>query len=326
MGEWPAVIAGLLAVGYGPMLYYETLLLRESTLVFATVAVMYFGVIASRRSSWLLWLAAGSVLGLALLLKTTLSLFVLAVLVGIVIQQRRFPRKGAAYCGAVLGGIAIAFSPAIYRNFSVGVSPLELSSVGTVTFVNANVADPDNHQFGFFWSPALTPEIMGQSNGRFFPALWLTLKTHHDADSVLSMLGDKFWWMCNWYENPNNANFYFYREMLPVLRWLPVSFFLVAPFSLIGLLLGAKHWARWWPIYAMTATNTAIMLGFYVNSRTRMPIVPELILFAALAIGTVVQWIQEKRWTVIRCRRRPDHRHRLVRRATDPAGSCRHPQ
>ena len=112
------------------------------------------------------------------------------------------------------------------------------------------------------------------------------------------MVGQKFYWMCNWYENPNNANFYFYREMLPALRWLPVSSFLVAPFSLIGLLLGERHWARWWPVYAMTATNAAVMLGFYVNSHAHSH-GPELILFAALAIGAIIQWIGQKKWVMV---------------------------
>ena len=84
------MIAGVLAVGYGPMMYYETLLLRESTLVFASVAVMYLTVIAERRrNSASFWLATGLSLGLALLLKTTLAIFLLAALIAIITRRRK---------------------------------------------------------------------------------------------------------------------------------------------------------------------------------------------------------------------------------------------
>ncbi len=172
MGEVAAVVVGVLALGYGPFLYYEMLLLREAALIFATVALMYLTVIADRRNSWQWWLGAGAAIGVGLLLKTTLSLFFACAVLAIVVRNWPNWRRTAFCAAATLAGVVIALSPAIVRNLRVGVGATELSSVGTITFINSNAFDDSNNQFGFtFWSAQHTPDILGKSNGRFLPAL-----------------------------------------------------------------------------------------------------------------------------------------------------------
>jgi 4-amino-4-deoxy-L-arabinose transferase-like glycosyltransferase len=297
MGETAAIVAGVLAVGYGPLVYYEMLLLREATLVFATVGLMYLAVVADRRNSWRWWAAFGVAVGLGLLLKTTLSLFFACALVVIVIRNWPNVKRAATCIGAAVAGVIIALSPAIVRNVRVGVGEMELSSVGTITFVNSNAADPENHQFGFsLGSPAQTPRIMSESDGKFGRAIWLTIKSYPNAGAMARVIGMKVGWLCNWYENPDNSNFYFYREFVPVLKWLPIGFLLVGALSVVGIVVGLKDMSRWWPVYAMAITNVAVMLAFYVNSRMRIALVPELILFAALSVSAIVRWVGDRRW------------------------------
>ncbi len=46
----------------------------------------------------------------------------------------------------------------------------------------------------------------------------------------------------------------------------------------------------------MTAMNVVVLLAFYVNSRMRIALVPELIIFAGLSIEAIVRWVQRRQW------------------------------
>lgn len=298
-GDLVGSIAGAMATLCGPILYYELILLRDSLFAVAGLAAVYMTQRALDTSIWPRWLAAGLGSGLALLLKSSFALFLVWVLAGMVWAQRKQPGKLAVNLGAWVCGVALLLAPAVHRNMVVGAPPLSLSSVGAITFVGANTADygsaPD-FVGGFFVSPRYAADIMAASGGKFLPAALAALGTHERLGTYLRQLWLKTSIAFHWYEVPNNSNFYYYRLHASVLRFLPVTFGLIAPLALVGLILAARNRPRPWLMYALMGCSLLLLLGFGVFSRLRLTLFAASIVFAALSLATAARWVSGRQW------------------------------
>lgn len=294
-GDTAAALAGLLAVSCSPLIYYETLLLRAAPLVFATMAVLYVTDKAARSEKWTWWLLAGVSFGLAILLKSIFAVFALGVLCVVFVRYVKRPKKLLVFAGSAVGGIAVCIVPLVARNVAVGAPPLSLSSVASITYLNANVEDypPD---IGFFVSQNHAARIMAKTGGSFLPTVLETLKTHNGLGSYLGQSWGKVRAVFHWYETPNNANFYFYQLHSWPLRFLPVTFGVIAPLSVVGLAIAGKRFRYCWALYLLTACSLVPLLAFYTLSRFRTQLLVTLIPFAALAVVQLVRLALKKHW------------------------------
>ncbi len=97
-------------------------------------------------------------------------------------------------------------------------------------------------------------------------------------------------------EIKNNEDPRFLRHTMASLRWLPVSFGLLAPFALVGLVLACRAGARFRLLAAFAAAWFLSIVPFFVCARYRLPVTPILPVFALLAIRSATQWIRARRW------------------------------
>jgi tetratricopeptide (TPR) repeat protein len=100
-------------------------------------------------------------------------------------------------------------------------------------------------------------------------------------------------------EIKNNEDPRFLRKTMASLRWLPVSFGLLAPFALVGLLLACRAGSRFGLLAAFTVAWFLSVVPFFVCARYRLPVTPILPLFALLAVRTGAGWWRERRWSVL---------------------------
>ena len=87
-----AVVAALMAVGCGPLLFYETLLLRSASITFLGLLTVYVTQSALDRGTRGGYLLAGLCAGLATLLKGTFALLGLGAMALVIWRERRRPR------------------------------------------------------------------------------------------------------------------------------------------------------------------------------------------------------------------------------------------
>ena len=99
----------------------------------------------------------------------------------------------------------------------------------------------------------------------------------------VELFRDKWDWTWHWFEIPNNDDFYYMRAQVPVLRWLPVTFWLIAPLALAGLALAATRIRAAWTLYLIVASVVAPLVIFYVLGRFRTALVAAALPFAAHA-------------------------------------------
>jgi len=290
-GQTTGLVAAMLAGLCGPMLFYEMVLLRCTLITFATLFLADQADLVFARESRLRWFALGGACGAAITLKSTFILFFVGVMAVLIASRWRQPRLLLISIGLATAGVALVISPVVARNVAVGVSPFSLSSVGPVVFICANMADvaPGQGLSG----DALTASILRESAGRMLPAILATLRTHPNAMSLLSLLGNKFISLWNWYEVPDNANFYYFRLKAPVLRYL-LTFYLLAPLSLVGMFFARGHVRRAWPLFMLIIINMAIMVVFIVLSRHRIPLIAVLLPFAALALVRLGEYLRAR--------------------------------
>ncbi len=281
-----AAVAGVLALLCGPLLFYEAVLLRSTLITFFGLFVVWLTIKALGQGSVISWGRLGFFLGLAVLLKSTFLLYLAGLMVYLTFRSG-LALKRALICIVVLMiGAAAALSPLPVRNIAVGASPAGLSSVTAVTFLSANARD--SHPRGFYVSEHVAP-VMAKTDGRVFATFVETLKTQSFLNYAMLML-EKINLMWHWYEIPNNANFYYYRLHSKILQWLPVTFLILAPLSLLGIGLAVYERRRCAPLYLLVIMHVASILLVYVASRFRTPLLAALVPFAAFTVTRLIEY------------------------------------
>jgi 4-amino-4-deoxy-L-arabinose transferase-like glycosyltransferase len=288
-GEMAGAISGAFAILCGPLMYYEGLLLRDSTITCASLGVVWLTQYALDTRKTVSFALLGVLLGLGIMLKSTFALLAVIVTVGVVLAMRR--REGSLKSVAVLVScIIIGIAPFGIRNIALGVPPLAMAGSGTLTFVASN--DPGYPSVGgFFVNNNQLAEVLGRSDGRLVPAIVETLRAHSMA-SFAGLLWSRFQAGWHWYEVPNNISYYYVQLMTPVLRWLPVTFYAVAPLALVGLVFATKRWREVWPLLAVVLSTIVSLALFLVLGRLRLLLLASTIPFAA---QTIVRFVHAGR-------------------------------
>lgn len=292
-GDVAAVTSAILALLYGPLLFYEFALLRAASLVFAGLALALLLEWARRKRTVLACLCTGLALGASLMLKAHFGLMALggaALLVAHCWKQWR--RLGWCLGGLAVGAL-VGFSPLVVRNVAVGISPLVTATGGTYTFVIANAEDADCMSVGLNHAG----RILGESGNAFLPAAVAALKTHPSPASYLGLLRAKVLATGHWYEIPNNTNYHYGRLHSRVLRALPVSFGVIGPLGVVGLVLALRPRRRCGPLLLLVMINLAVVLLFLVYARFRLPLAAALLPFAGLTVSQLAAWVKERRWS-----------------------------
>ncbi len=294
-GELAAVVAVTLAVFCGPLLFFDLVLLRTTPTVFAALALVYLTGTVLARDRWPWWLLLGLCGGTTLLLQSSFVLFGCAVLGALVWRRRRQPILLARHVGALVLGAVLALAPAIARNVAVGVRSLALSSVAPIVFVAGNLADSDP-MYGFQVNAARAARIMAATDGRFGATVRTTLRTHTSGLSYVRQLLGKLYAAGHWYEQPNNANFYYYRLHAMTLRLTVVTFAGVIGLGVVGAVLLLLQRRAAWPLLAMLLTTLVPMLLFYVLARFRTPLLATLLPLAGYTAVRAADWLLPRRF------------------------------
>ena len=291
-GDLVGLLSGLLASLYSPLLHHELILLRETLIVFAAMGMVYVIDTAARRDKLRWWVAAGLTMGAGILLKAHFALFAAGAMVLTGWRYRRSAKALSRAVGAIAGGVVLALSPLVARNLIVGAPPLSTGSGGGVTFVVHNAFDSSAGPGRVRLSAGA--RIMEHSGG-WGSTVGATLRTHPGPASYLRLLWSKFEGAWNWYESPDNANLYYYRLHSTVLRYMPVTFLLLAPVGMVGLVLGLARLREVRYLYLQVFVNLAVLVAFAPLGRFRLPMAAGLIPFAALTAVRIVEWVFARR-------------------------------
>lgn len=291
-GDFAAVVAVVLALLFGPLMFYDFVLLRATLVTFAGLLLVLLLERARQGPGRQAWFWAGIACGLAMILKSHF-VFMLAGGVGLGVGRywKSWRAMGGAG-GALAAGFLIGFGPVVVRNVVVGAPPLVTATGGGPTFVIANAEDARDTGLGF----GHAARILAETDNSFLPTVIATLRTHPSVTSYLRLLGRRLLAIYHWFEAPNNSNFYYGQLHSRTLRSLPVSFGWIAPAACLGLVLGVRRFGRCPSLYLLAAGSLAVPLLFLAYSRFRLPLAVALLPFAGLAVAQIVEWLLVRRW------------------------------
>ena len=299
-GDFAGLIAAMLAVFCGPMLFYELVLLRSSMACFFTILVLYLTLIAMEKNTFRTWVMAGIACGLAMMVHTFFILFLLGMSVILLFIHRKSFSRIRVTAGGLALGFFLIISPVMIRNGVMNVGLMTMSNNSVIGFISMNDKFFPGSYIGWSMNGEDVNRIMGETDGSFFKTLILTLKTHPSFGSYLVQVWGKFQASFSWFEIPNNVNFYFYREQAPILFITFVSFLVLSPLALAGIILAILNKIKAWPLYMMFLVMLFPLIAFMVLSRYRIPFAVVLIPFAALSVSELFStWSGKKNWLLL---------------------------
>lgn len=300
--ERAGLVAAGLAAAYGPFLFYDVQLLKESFAVSVTCFLLW--ALAGRR-----WLAAGLLLGILALFRENALLLVPFLLPLAWSHERRVAGLARAG-GALVLGMVLALAPVALRNGLVGGDFLPTTFQGGVNFWIGNNPDADGtyqpivpgkqipalerqepvrvaeQELGRSLTPAeVSSHWLGKALGwaAGHPGAFLRLQ--------LRKLG-MFW---SWYEWPDAVDYYWVQGLSPVFRFFLVEFGTVSLLALAGLWLVRKDPRPFAPALLFALGWMLSTVIFFLFSRYRLPVVPALLPLAAVPLVRLGEAVRERR-------------------------------
>jgi 4-amino-4-deoxy-L-arabinose transferase-like glycosyltransferase len=312
-GERAGLGAALLAAVYGPFLFYDAQLLKESLAVTAASFLLWALAAARSRPGLVRWIGAGALLGVLALLRENALLLVPFLLP---LAWRREDRwKGLARRGgALIAGLVVALLPVALRNGIVGGDFLPTSSQGGVNFYIGNNARADGtyrpivpgkqipelerKEPARLAEQALRRPLSAGEVSRYWLHQGLDWAREHPGDFLRLQLRKlaMFW---SWYEWPDAVDYYYVKTLSPVLRLPLLEFGGAAILFAAGLFLARRRLGAFAPALLFALGWMASTAIFFLFSRYRLPAVPALFVLGGAALAEIPAAWRSRRWQAI---------------------------
>ncbi len=292
--EATARVAAVLALFYGPMLFYEAVLLRAAFICLTSLLLVWLMILARKEDRSWLWLALGGSCGTAILLKSMFLLYPAGLAVYYVIKTppRSWKTRANAIAWGMLG-FTVALIPLVTRNLIVGAPPLSTNGVTPITLLVPNI--PGNSVTEYDPLGGNTPELIAKADGDLVSTIGQILAINSPL-GLIEKAAEKAEAIFHWFEYPNNTSFYLYKLYSQVLDLMPISTRIILALALAGLFLSFKRMDNNAPLLIMICLHFAVMLLAWVSSRLRVPLVVCSIPLAALALVWITENLKSRRF------------------------------
>lgn len=311
-GRAAGLLAMLLVLLYAPILILESKLLSETLGVTLTLLALALLLRAIDKPDGRTALAAGLVLGLSILCRSSNLLFAMPVLVWFAWRALRDGGRHAWRTEALLaGGVALTILPVTVRNYVVGNDLVLIQTNGGMTFAQGNnensvgvISHPPGVSAGILNQQAEEMRVASHELGRpvkpsesstFWFKRSLAWIREHPQDYI-RLLARKVVYALNNREELDSYETYYEVAAVPILRLAFVPFSVVLGFAVLGFAYSTRsRGAQVLVLYVATVLLTLII--FYVSSRYRVMAVPVLAVLAGH--GLVCTWghLRQRRLT-----------------------------
>jgi 4-amino-4-deoxy-L-arabinose transferase-like glycosyltransferase len=306
-GENVGLGAALLAALYGPFLFYDAQLAKESPAVAVTCFLLWVLAAARGRPGTWRWLGAGALLGVLALLREN-ALLLLPFLVPLAWSReggaRAFLRRG----GALVAGLVLALLPVALRNGVVGGDFLPTTFQGGVNFYIGNNPQADGTYQPIVPGkqiPALERRepvrIAEQAAGRRLTGgevsrYWLRRSlawARREPGAFLRLQVRKLGMFWSWYEWPDAVDYYHVKTLSSVLRLPLLEFGGAVLLALAGLVLARararRHLDPFAPVLLFTLGWMLSTVAFFLFARYRLPAVPALLVLGGVTLARLAE-------------------------------------
>ncbi|KPJ61474.1 MAG: hypothetical protein AMJ46_01965 [Latescibacteria bacterium DG_63] len=304
-GNLVAAISALILAFYGPLMFFDGLLLAEVLGIFTNLAWLYL-LIRQGDNLRLRWFfLAGILLGLSVLARGLALFFVVAIGLWLLWGLRIRLTRVLAYVGILVLGILLVVAPVAVRNYVVAGDFVLVTSNGGLNFYIGN----NEKAKGWFTTLEglhLADDPRVDATGRHLAELemgrkltpsevsdyWLQkgmafIREH--PGKFVSLTVRKWILFWNGFEFPQIEDYNLWKNMSPSPFFL-FSFAIVGPLGLAGLILTARRRKDFSLLQLFVLFYMLSISLFFVTGRHRIHVVPVLAIFSAYTIW----WIAER--------------------------------
>ena len=305
------IIAAFIYACYGIAIFYTGILLAPTVVIFFTLLFIASLLVAEEKRQVIIFFISGILFGLVASARpnVTLFLFLLPLWFFTVLKNKLGVQKSLQGFLLLLVGFFMVISLITIRNYSIEKRFSPFSVQGGINFYIGN----NPQATGRFSSPqgiSISPieqvktsihYAEKESGKRLTPSqasrYWLFKGLKFIKDNTLDaflLYMKKFALFWRKEELPLNINYPLSKTFVPIFRLPFISFGIIAPFAILGILLSLK---RKNSILLLTLFIFSYMISviiFFVSARYRLPIVPFLIIFSSYTLYRFVEMIRAK--------------------------------
>ncbi len=301
---------------YGTMIFYDAMLLIESLFIMLNLGGIYLMLKYRRESSLKIWALTGLIFGLSAITRPNIlllsPLFLLWIYINFSEIRERFRRL--AIPGVFFLAMMIPILGVTLRSYLVAGEAILISSQGGVNFYIGNNRDAEGLTMlmpeleldeSLPWTEftATTRAAAEKEAGRTLTAgeessFWSRKAWQFITENPGKFLGltlRKLVYLSVGFENSDNQDIYFsrqYSSLYSALLWKKIIYFpygLLFPLALAGMFAGWRMRKELSLLYLFIIGYIPTIILFLVTARHRLPLVPFLLIFAAIALTELVR-------------------------------------
>jgi 4-amino-4-deoxy-L-arabinose transferase-like glycosyltransferase len=237
------------------------------------------------------WLLAGVILGAAVVVRPTAIVLLPAYAI---VLWRSQKKDFVPLAAATLAGLLIVVAPVVIQNWRVSGVPM-VQAYGGMNFYLGNRPAGDGAaraRPGGEWDALEGAASRAGTTRNAQDRYYLSRAFDEIADrpgTYLQLLGSKLMWALQDEEIRDTHSYYFFRDAMPVLRWLP-SFGLLLAFAVAGLAVHTPP-SRWW-LFACFLAMLVTVVALVVGTRYRMPLVAAVFPFAGAGLAVLLERVR----------------------------------
>ena len=294
------LLAALLAAFYSVLIYFEGEILIASILPLLATLILLAILRADRSGAVFPSLLAGAALGLFAIARPNILLFLPPAMIWL---GRGGRRKAVLF----LAGALLLVAPVTARNRAVSGEWILVSSQGGLNFYLGNHPTADGLHAVFpglaSWKNDDVERVTaarlghapspGEMSRFWFRESWREIRD--DPSAFLTGLVRKTYFFFSAAEIGNNRDIRLYRNSNPVLSLPLVSFGVLFPLAVAGVLMGGRRNRKreLLSLYGVFYAFSVIL--FFVCARFRIPILPALFPLAAHGLVSITRAIRERK-------------------------------
>lgn len=200
-------------------------------------------------------------------------------------------------------GLMLIIGPIFLRNLYVADDPVPIASQGGINLYigNNEIADGVSARLpeplGYNWRLKQAATLAEKATGRSLKPggisdYWTARALEWIAENPGSFVGlylNKLYFGISDHELSNNRDLKRFYAAMPLLRHNPISFSILLAFAVLGALVGWRHGGACVRLMVgLVVSHLLTMALFFIASRFRLPVLPYLIVLAAVGALTVL--------------------------------------
>lgn len=308
------VIAGFFLALYPPAIFFSYMIQKATLSIFFLTLMLLFSslvIIQKQHIKW--WYLLGCSLGGLSLLRENTLIFIPVYLIWFFFHFNKESKINVFMRTFFFtAGIATFLIPVAARNFYVGGDfVLTTSQFGSNLYIgNSEKSDGfykplrpsrGNYKFESLDARELAEEASGRTlSPEEISEFWFKKTLDYIKSNPVKwirLLFKKLWLTVNRIEIMDSESQYAFENWSFVLKILKYFHFgVVFPIAMLGIIISFFEKERIWLLYFLLTSLTLSIALFFIFARYRLPLIPILFLFSAIAVYHLWQLIRQKKY------------------------------